>query len=103
MADEKTVVMESGTENRTITWGVTPDGKAYVREMSRGDLTEMMFDASEREMTVTFESTDDYSLADLAATVDGHADDCIITNFEDALTLWDIPFTTEEKTVPLVA
>lgn len=47
MADEKTVVMESGTENRTITWGVTPDGKTYVRETSRGDLTEVMFDASE--------------------------------------------------------
>lgn len=48
MADEKTVVMKSGTENRTIAWGVTPDGKAYVREASRGDLTEMMFDATER-------------------------------------------------------
>lgn len=39
MGYEKTVVMESGTENRTLTWGVTPDGKAYVRETSRGDLT----------------------------------------------------------------
>lgn len=32
MADDKIVVMESGTENRTITRGVTPDGKAYVRD-----------------------------------------------------------------------
>lgn len=103
MADEKTVVMESGTENRTITWGVTPEGKAYVREKSKGDLTEMMFDAAERETTVAFEPTDDYSLADVVATVEGHADDCFITDFEDALTLWGIPFTTEEKTAPLVA
>ncbi|MGN0296295.1 MAG: hypothetical protein ACI4B2_03645 [Parafannyhessea sp.] len=38
MADEKTVVMERGKENRTLSWGVTPEGKAYVRETSRGDL-----------------------------------------------------------------
>lgn len=43
MADEKIVVMESGTENRTLSWGVTPEGKA-----------------TEREPTVTFEPTDGY-------------------------------------------
>jgi hypothetical protein len=103
MQDEKTVVMESGTENRTLSWGVTPDGKTYVRETSKGDLTEMMFDASERETTVTFDQTSDYSLADVADTVKGHADDCFITDFENALTLWGIPYTRDEKTVPLVA
>ena len=71
MSAEKTVVMESGTENRTLSWGVTPDGKAYVRETSKGDLTEMVFDAVERETTVTFEPTEDYSLADVADTVEG--------------------------------
>jgi len=69
MAEEKSVMMESGTENRTLSWGVTPNGKTYVRETSKGDLTEMMFDAPERETTVTFEPTDDYSLADVADTV----------------------------------
>lgn len=34
MTDEKTLVMESSTENRTLTWGITPDGKAYVRKAS---------------------------------------------------------------------
>lgn len=103
MAAEKTVVMESGTENRTLSWGVTPDGKAYVRETSKGVLTEMMFDATEHETTVTFEPTDDYSLADAADIVEGHADDCFITDFEDALTLWGIPYTRDEKVVPLAA
>jgi hypothetical protein len=56
MADEKIVVMERGKENRTLSWGVTPESKAYVRETSGGgDLIEMMFDAAERETTVTFE------------------------------------------------
>lgn len=103
MADEKTVVMESGTENRAIAWGVTPDGKAYVREASRGDLTEMMFDATERETTVTFVPTDDYSLADVADTVECHADDCLITDFEDTLALWGIPYTRDEKVVQIAA
>lgn len=103
MSAKKTVVMESGTENRTLSWGVTPDGKAYVRETSKGDLTEMVFDAVERETTVTFEPTEDYSLADVADTVEGHADDCFITDFEDALTLWGIPYTRDEKVVPLAA
>ena len=103
MSAKKTVVMESGTENRTLSWGVTPDGKAYVRETSKGDLTEMVFDAVERETTVTFEPTEDYSLADVADTVEGHADDCFITDVEDALTLWGIPYTRDEKVVPLAA
>ena len=63
----------------------------------------MMFDAAERKTTVTFEPTDDYSLVDVADTVEGHADDCFITDFEDALTLWGIPYTRDEKVVPLVA
>lgn len=37
MADEKIVVMERGKENRTLSWGVTPESKAYVRETSGGD------------------------------------------------------------------
>lgn len=103
MADEKTVVMESDTENRTISWRVTHEGKAYVRETSRGDLTEMMFDAAEHETPVTFEPTGDYSLVDVADTVESHADGCSITGFEDVLTLWGIPYTRDEKVVPLVA
>lgn len=103
MTDEKTLVMESDTENRTLTWGVTLDGKAYVREASKGDLTELMFDASELEMTVTFELTENYSLADVADTVESHANDRFITDFEDALTLWGIPYTRNEKVVPLAA
>jgi hypothetical protein len=38
-------------------------------------------------MTVTFEPTENYSLADVADTVENHANDCFITDFEDALTL----------------
>lgn len=101
MTDEKTLVMESGTKNRTLTWGITPDGKAYVRKASKGDFTELMFDASEREMTIAFKPTENYSLADVADTVESHANDCFITDFEDALTLWGIPYTRNEKVVPL--
>lgn len=39
----------------------------------------------------------------MADTVEGHADDCFITDFEDALTLWGMPFKRDEKTVPRVA
>lgn len=74
-----------------------------MREASKGVLTEMMFDATERETTVTFEPTDDYSLADAADNVEGHDDDCLITDFEDTLTLWGIPYTRDEKVVPLAA
>ena len=62
----------------------------------------MMFDAAERETTVTFELNADYSLADVAEPVKGYADDCF-TDFEDALTPWGIPFTRDERIVPLVA
>jgi hypothetical protein len=87
MVDEKIVVMERGKENRTLSWGVTPEGNAYVRETSRGDLIEMMFDTAERETTVRFEPNAEYPLADVAEPVKGYADDCFITDFEDALTL----------------
>lgn len=81
--------------------GITPDGKAYVRKASKGDLTELMFDASEREMTVAFKQIENYSPADVADTVENHANDCFITDFEDALTLWGIPYMRNEKVVPL--
>lgn len=74
-----------------------------MREASKDVLTEMMFDATDHETTVTSEPTDDYSLADAADIVEGHADDCFITDFEDALTLWDILYTRDEKVVPLAA
>lgn len=62
-----------------------------------------MLDTTERETTVTFEPTDDYLLADVDDTVKGHADDCFITDFEDALTRRGIHFTRDEKVVPLAA
>lgn len=103
MTEEKTMVMESGTECRTLTWGTKPDGKAYVREASRGELTETILGAAERTTTITFEPTADYSLDDVADTVETQADDCFITDFEDALNLWGIPYTRDERTVPLPA
>lgn len=103
MSDVKTVVMESGTESRTLTWGTKPDGKAYVRETSQGALTETILGAAERTTTITFEPTSDYSLVDVADTVETHAVDCFISDFEDALTLWGIRYTRDERTVPLPA
>ncbi|NLH90996.1 MAG: hypothetical protein GX481_00765 [Atopobium sp.] len=103
MSVEKTVVMESGTENRKLEWGLMPDGKAYVREESRGDLMAMSFDAAERETTLTFVPSGVYSLADVADTVENHADDCFIADIEDALVLWGIPYTRDENAVPLPA
>jgi hypothetical protein len=103
MSEEKRVVMESGHEQRALAWGVTPRSKAYVREESKGDPTTMSFDAAGRTTPMTFEPTDGYPLADVAHTVESHADDCFITDFEDALKLWEIPYTRDEKIVPLVA
>lgn len=103
MAEEKAVVMESGTENRTLTWGIKQDGRAYARETSSGDLIETILDAAERTRTVTFEPIEDYSLADVADTVESHADDCPITDIEDALDLWGIQYARDEKAVPLPA
>lgn len=103
MTEEKTVVMESGTESRTLAWGTKPDGKAYVREASRGDLTETILGATERMTTITFVPTADYSLDDVADTVETHADDCFISDFEDALELWGNPYTRDEQNVPLPA
>lgn len=74
-----------------------------MRETSRGDLIEMMFGGAERETTVTFEPNADYPLADVVETVKGYADGCFITDFEDALTRWGIPFTRDERIVPLAA
>ena len=34
---------------QTLSWGVTTEGNAFVREASKGVLTEMMFDATERD------------------------------------------------------
>ena len=38
---------------------------------------------------------------DAAHTVKGRLDDCFITDFEDGLALWGIPYTRGEKVVPI--
>ena len=92
-----------GSEVRTIEWGENKDGTVFVTERSSGDLTELVYDAAEHHQTLVFMPTDDYSIQDIADTVRSAGDDCFIGDFEDALTLWEVPFTREEKTVPLVA
>jgi len=92
-----------GSEVRTIEWGEKEDGTVFVTEKSCGDLTKLVYDAAEHHQTLVFTPTDGYSVKDVANTVMSAGDDCSIGNFEDALTLWGIPYTRDERTVPLVA
>jgi hypothetical protein len=92
-----------GSETRTIEWGDKEDGTVFVAEKSCGDLTEMVYEAAEHLQILVFIPTNDYSLEDIVDRVMASGDDCFIGDFEDALRLWGIPFTKEEKVVPLVA
>lgn len=96
-------VYDLGSETRTIEWGAKEDGTVFVAEKSRGDLTKLAYEAAEHLQILVFTPTNDYSLEDIADRVMTSGDDCFIGDFEDALRLWGIPFTREEKVVPLVA
>lgn len=68
-----------------------------------GRLTEFLFDASERELTLTFEPGERYSLVDVEGRVERFPGNCSIHDFEDSLLLWEIPHTRRETFKPLVA
>lgn len=101
--DKKTVTMESGPENRKLSWGENTNGTVYVSERSAGDLTEFSYDAAERELTLTFEPSERYGLADVADRVERFPGNCFIHDFEDALIFWGIQYTRDERLVPLPA
>lgn len=103
MQHEKTVTMEDGTERRTLAFGQDEDGTVCVSEASVGDLTEFAFGAAERVTTLRFRPTDDYGLADVENRIETSGGDCFVSDFEDALALWGVPYTREETLRPLVA
>lgn len=59
-----------------------------MRETSGGALTELAFDAEERGLTLTFEPSERYGLADVEGCVEKCPGNCFIHDFEDALLLW---------------
>ena len=94
--------VQPGDEIRTLEWGERDDGTAYVRETCAGDLTEFAFDASVHETEITFRPEADYGLADVADRVETAGDDCFITDFAEALELWEVPFSEKVRDTPLV-
>lgn len=103
MNEEKTVTLDRGAETRTIAWGENEDGTVYVREARAGALTELVFDAEERGLTLAFEPSGRYGLADVEGRVEQCPGNCFIHDFEDALLLWGISYTRKETLRPLVA
>lgn len=51
---------------------------------------------------ITFRPKNDYDLADVADRVERAGDDCFITDFEEALELWEVPFSEQVTDTPLV-
>lgn len=70
--------MEEGTESSTISRGTNKDSTSNVCERTTGELTALSFDKVERETTVTFAPSEEYSLDDVAETVENQAGDCCI-------------------------
>lgn len=97
MEERNVHTFRNGAETRTLEFGHLETGEAYVRETGRGDITQFCYDAPARETTIRFRETEDYSLEDVADTLDRHADDVYIDDIADALTFWGVPYEKDEK------
>lgn len=97
MEERNVYTFRNGAETRTLEFGRLETGEAYARETGRGDITQFCYDAPARETTIRFRETEDYSLEDVADTLDRHADDVYIGDIAEALTFWGVPYETDEK------
>lgn len=95
--DERNFYSRNGAETRTLEFGRLETGEAYVRETGRGDITQFCYDAPPRETTISFRETEDYSLEDVADTLDRYADDVYIGDIAEAPTFWGVPYEKDEK------
>ena len=97
MEERNAHTFRNGAETRTLEFGRLETGEAYVRETGRGDITQFCYDVPARETTIRFRETEDYSLVDVADTLDRHADDVYIGDIAEALTFWGVPYEKDEK------
>lgn len=97
MENRSVHTFRNGAETRTMELGHFETGEAYVSETGRGDITQFCYDAPARETTIRFRETEDYSLEDVADTLDRHADNVYIGDIAEALTFWGVPYETDEK------
>lgn len=88
MENRNVHTFRNGAETRTLEFGHLDTGEAYVRETGRGDITQFCYDVPAHETTISFRENEDYSLEDVADTLDRHA---------DALTFWGVPYEKDEK------
>lgn len=99
MEERNICMFRNDAETRVLEFGRLHTGEAYVRETSRGDIAQFCYDAPAREVTVSFSKTEEYSLEDVADTFHRNADDVYIGDIANALTLWEVPYEKDEKSV----
>lgn len=97
MLESTTIVFRCGAETRTLNYGHTGAGEAYVTETGRGDITEFCYDAPARETTLRFRENEDYSLTDVADTLHEHGDDVYLSDIADALDFWGVAYERDER------
>ena len=97
---EKTREWINGDEHRTITVGTKTDDRVYAREISEGDLTDIVVEAERRIETITFMPQPGYDLADFVAILSRPDGDVYIDDFADSLDLFDISYERHEVRLP---
>lgn len=102
MRQKKMAVMDDTEEKRTLSWGETDDGLAYVRETTMGTVTEFAYGERFWETTFFFRPTKTYNLDDVADRVATSGDDCFLCDIADALEFWGSPYKREDRTYPFV-
>lgn len=86
-----------GGETRTISYGENPDGTAYIKQESSGDLTRASYGCDVHTVTVTYVPCAEYSSANVADDLARRGDDCYIGDYIDNLTLWEAPFKVDSS------
>lgn len=87
-----TYSFDDGSEVRVVSLGTNPDGTAYVRQTSNGDITHFAFGSTQHSETITFRPTESYGLEDVQNDIERRGGEFFIDDVADSLRLWDVPF-----------
>ena len=80
-----TKTFDGGGETRTVEWAEGAGGAATIREVTRGEVTELVYDADAHETVVTDPDASALGAGGIGRLIDGLGDWWLLADLTDAL------------------
>ena len=84
---------DDGGETRTVEWAERADGAVTIREVTRGEVTELVYDADVHETVLTVPDASALGAGGIGDLIDGLGDWWLLADLTDALDRAGVSYT----------